>query len=68
MIISKKNEMAPMMKLIHTESANFSVTGTVHFQESPKSPRIALPHHAKNPGTMPLSIPYVAESCAIHSS
>ena len=57
-----------MVKEIHTESLNFSVTGTVHLQLSPKSPRRALPAQARNPGMIPLSIPYVALSCSIHSS
>ena len=56
------------MKEIQTDSLNLSMTGTVHFQLSPKSPRSALPHQAKNPGMIPLSIPYVALSCCIHSS
>ena len=57
MIISKKNEIRPIMKEIQTASLNFSVTGTVHFQLSPKSPLMAFPHQEKKPRMMPLSMP-----------
>gem|GEM_PF-4809915 len=57
MRISKMKAMPPITKLIHTDSWNFWVTGTVQRHESPKSPRMARPHHEMKPGMMPLSMP-----------
>ena len=60
--------MPPMVKETHTVSWNFCVTGTVHFQLSPNSPRSMLPSQPKKPGMIPLSILYIFVSCSIHSS